>query len=388
MFALQRDMPVTVASLVGLWLMIVAADGGPVQQHSAGRRNSDHIERSRVAAISLPGGQPTGNHQHHPSRPGRPGSSVAVPAVPAGVCTLSIRGIPKSGTTWMEVVLERMLALACAAAPPCVYSSNSGHVRASGSGDSSHDTARGGMAAPLPAGNCTGVRFVMVTKHRIAGTLLTNFGHKRMPIESPSIVAGLAMERCVGRGIPAHSRACFDAIDVLGTGPDRLDGVDKDQMLYFNIMRDPRAVAVSACHYFQPQQPLARCPYIHPPAFAANVAVAAVDWAYWDLRHPDFTITMHYENATAAPGTEFARLAAFLGIALTRADMAEVVSGTSVDEMVHLKMPGRHDPGVKVRRGSRWGFLAELDTTVVAAMNATMATMLPPELLSVYEICL
>ena len=36
MFALQRDMPVTVASLVGLWLMIVAADGGPVQQHSAG----------------------------------------------------------------------------------------------------------------------------------------------------------------------------------------------------------------------------------------------------------------------------------------------------------------------------------------------------------------
>lgn len=71
-----------------------------------------------------------------------------------------------------------MLALACAAAPPCVYSSNAGHVRASGSGDSSHDTARGGMAAPLPAGNCTGVRFVMVTKHRIAGTLLTNFGHK------------------------------------------------------------------------------------------------------------------------------------------------------------------------------------------------------------------
>ena len=60
---------------------------------------------------------------------------------------------------------------------------------------------------------------------------------QRMPIESPSIVAGLAMERCVGRGIPAHSRACFDAIDVLGTGPDRLDGVDKDQMLYFNIMR-------------------------------------------------------------------------------------------------------------------------------------------------------
>ena len=53
------------------------------------------------------------------------------------------------------------------------------------------------------------------------------------------------------------------------------------------LLQDPRAVAVSACHYFQPQQPLARCPYIHPPAFAANVAVAAVDWAYWDLRHPE-----------------------------------------------------------------------------------------------------
>ena len=53
------------------------------------------------------------------------------------------------------------------------------------------------------------------------------------------------------------------------------------------LLQDPRAVAVSACRYFQPQQPLARCPYIHPPAFAANVAVAAVDWAYWDLRHPE-----------------------------------------------------------------------------------------------------
>jgi len=41
----------------------------------------------------------------------------------------------------------------------------------------------------------------------------------------------------VDRGIPAHSRACIEAIEVLDIGADRLAGVDESQMRYFNIMR-------------------------------------------------------------------------------------------------------------------------------------------------------
>lgn len=325
--------------------------------------------------MSLSGGQ---SHAHrHRYRAGRDDGGI-----PEGVCALSIRGIPKSGTTWMEVVLERMLTSACAAAPPCAYSGR----------DSSDSTVRGGLAAPLPSsgnsGNCTGVRFVITAKHRIAGALLSNFGHENLAIDHADVVAGLVMERCVDRGIPAHSRACIEAIEVLDIGADRLAGVDESQMRYFNIMRDPRAVAVSACHYFYPKQPLAQCRHLHPTAFAANVAVLAVDWAYWGLRHPATAITMHYESIKAAPHAGFARLAEFLGIALTRADIAALVSATSAEEMAHLETRNRHGHGlgVKVRGGSRWGFLAELDTTMAAALNATMTKTLPPELLSVYEL--
>ena len=41
-----------------------------------------------------------------------------------------------------------------------------------------------------------GVWFVITAKHRIAGALLSNFGHETLAIDHPGVVAGLVVERC------------------------------------------------------------------------------------------------------------------------------------------------------------------------------------------------
>ena len=64
-----------------------------------------------------------------------------------------------------------------------------------------------------------GVRFVITAKHRIAGVLLSNFGHENLAIDHADVVAGLAMERCKMTSIsifdwsllPTRSSQCYPA---------------------------------------------------------------------------------------------------------------------------------------------------------------------------------
>lgn len=99
--------------------------------------------------------------------------------------------------------------------------------------------------------------------------------------------------------------------------------------------------------------------------------MTAADWLYWDQRYRTHATaqaeTVLYEQIKLAPHYHLRLLGNFLALGeyLCDADIAGIVSRTTVTAMSHMKvgdLPGSlsGEPGVKVRSGNQWGFLEEL----------------------------
>ena len=171
------------------------------------------------------------------------------------------------------------------------------------------------------------------------------------------------------------------------------------QSLLVSILRDPRAVALSSCHFKYPQVALEKC-MAATADFREDTATLAFEWRLLaSLRSANDTLTLHFEDMKEDPLAALTQLIGFLGVGQSVDDRAAraLVAATSVQELAKeeqehsanwLKRTAHRDgpSELKVRSGTSAGFLDAFSEAMLRGMNATMRELLPQELLGMYRV--
>ncbi|KAJ8599448.1 hypothetical protein CTAYLR_008035 [Chrysophaeum taylorii] len=273
--------------------------------------------------------------------------------------TVYLYGQPKSGTTWVEVIVDTLVAETC--------------------GDNCSDavvTQGKSRSAAIDEGT---EKVEFCCKHYLPG------GKKvgKQDFSSLLVFADSSLEAvlapCVKNKWPVWSPRCVppNALDVSALGPHR----------YVLIVRDPRAVAVSAYHFFREKGPIGK--YCREAVW--KIAALESLRYYWfeKVRETNPTLILFYEDLLEDTYAQYYRVATFLRLHPPIDVMRAVVAKTSAAAMKiqekQKKLPGPNRKGAesKVRSANAEGFRDEIsraDKTALAAVTRAMRPYLHPAL--------
>ena len=306
-----------------------------------------------------------------------------------------IRGTPKSGTTWLEVIGMELLAEAC---KTC-----GGNLSSSTSGGEVISTTRPRQAHEGRDAECKCAQSAHLygdaDKHRVPGHDAVSHPSpyvEKEHLECAEREGGDHLERCLNATAVATSKAACEA-----------------NYRYLLIERDPRAIAVSWYHYrggnitsshlavkelrakLQPDQVSSGLPEAVRelcPMAAANVGARHV---VHKGRLESCTTFLEYDALLSAPLVAYRRVATALGLSevvLTDASLAKVIERTSLEMMQRMErdheLPGPNRPGrerAKARAGGD-SWKDELDEMSKEVCFKALKQHLPRELRERYEV--
>ena len=241
-------------------------------------------------------------------------------------CHLELSSLLKSGSTWTEIVMQELSKAACSHDDKCLLR----EIHHKGK-KSKNRTIGFRMYTPndVPFQNkkCNhSLSFDSRGKHNFWGTSFYRIGLK--PHRS---FFQLIMNNCIHYNLTADSRECYNVMVDHALDAHRLKLVET---AWRNVacIRDPRAVAVSECHWMgwgrRPNEK--KCQEISYK-FEELVHGTAFLYNYWT------TVPLHshivfYEKMLERPHLEYRKLARYMGIGrmITDEDISIIVQNTTV----------------------------------------------------------
>ena len=293
---------------------------------------------------------------------------------------LDLHGEPKSGTTWLSLLIHSLLALACERADACsVAAENTVKNRfvktrwstfpggcADGEGGAlSYNT---GHKHTFPASN------MCAHDARWSALGLTDRGSAGVSntfaiCDTPGATEGDGVEGC----FPPDYVACAR------TEYNRTQAASRRYVL---VMRDPRDIAVSAAFYGGQRDAATR------DAYARRTCRVFAGWEgaryFWHVEVlASSTLVLYYEALLLEPLAEVARIGRFLGVPFAADDVEHALHANSASQMKKREEHGDLDPATqarnneKVRSAGTSTFTSELSNATVDECDARMRELLP-----------
>mmetsp|Transcript_12302 Transcript_12302/g.29219 ORF Transcript_12302/g.29219 Transcript_12302/m.29219 type:complete len:425 (-) Transcript_12302:87-1361(-) len=315
-------------------------------------------------------------------------------------------GLPKTGTTWTEVFVGKLIEAACNSGlyPGCKFDL----------------TYRGAMATiPSPGARRSGkvIRWNTFLKHDppydwtcqgfkqtrasdTTGCHLYKFQDtERKPPD---------WERCIFRTPYERIRECIPEymqvqreLPVMDKIADELNEQKKTrvdmsgaQRKYIHVVRDPRDSTLSWVHYHGVNDPAEvdqsvrdKCNhFIAWTAFFYHWQMAGYGAVYPSME-------LFYRRLMDQAPVEYERVLRWLGLRMSAATLKQVVKETDFGAMKRMEkeraLPGRNHPGkadAKVRKGGYDTFKGELSNETIQLCTEAMKVMLPERLLRAFQV--
>eukprot|EP00911_Craspedida_sp_UC1_P000249 UC1_evm3s191 len=276
-----------------------------------------------------------------------------------------LEGEPKSGTTWMELVINDMISKykELGMCGDCFFE---GEV-----GDTEHTLHEAHIVH--------------------GGYLFTDFSFNRKMKHKLPLADGEYANTKGSQSYKLPSKDYKDCIKFYQKNawsadaqcPSMKPPVLRPDVRYVNIVRDPRALIVSGAHYFKKKLDK----YIKKAALGI-MQRTALRYHWFDKRiSPKMALVVHYHTIKENPLFEYQRIASFLGLPLSKTHISEVMDMTSVEAMhnmeVHHELPHKNSPGkdtAKVRSGTVDEFRDEIKGKQMQYVNQLMVDNMPEEL--------
>ena len=335
------------------------------------------------------------------------------PIVPAQcglpAIAIDLHGEPKSGTTWLSLLLVQVLRLACKRATDCETTSvNTIHrdiaTRWEHSLPGCNASDAGGAGdAGNENGLATELTFSAAAKHHLPATHECVSDPRWKPLElTQRGSAGIsnkftceydrASEQNASRSgarMPADVSSCFPR--AFADCCRAVYARASSHRRYVLILRDPRDLAVSASYYGGHRDAATRDAYVARTCRVFTGWEAARYW--WHMRLlSDTTLLIYYEALLLDPVAELTRFSQFLGFAFDPRDINTAVHSSSADSMKKLEKNGKLDPATKteknnakVRSAGNSTFEDELSAATVASCTQKMRVMLPAHVFTEFE---
>lgn len=267
-----------------------------------------------------------------------------------------IAGMSKSGTTWLQKLLDGHPEICCSGEGhlpnmlgPKLQSAlleHSEYIRLK-------NRMLYGTSEGFPTFSVDHVKFLFVT----AACLLLD-----------AQTAGREC-RCVGEKTPNNIRALAQLADLFPTAK------------FIQIIRDGRDGAVSGWHHIYRDTPEeARKQY---PTFAAYVTTFARQWAEttrmgrdFGRRHPERYQEVRYEDLQNDPDASLTRLLAFLGVDTSPAMVARCRESGSFRRLSGGRAPGEEDKQSHFRKGVAGDWKNHFDDNSLSVFNREAGNML------------
>jgi hypothetical protein len=282
-------------------------------------------------------------------------TAVAAAGTSADYPWVGIYGQPKSGTTWLEVIVDEMIK---AAGGSIDYRTRIGTV------DTGLIHEHIGLGLPSSESPVT-------NKHSLPG--VKGIAES---IATCTPCGYQTVKECVDKGIDIWSEACMKQDEFMHVLPQ--------QHRYVLILRDPRAVQLSYNHYVGKP---ATYNYVELTRKCAALVSVRYYWHDVLVRLTNPSLILFYEDLVANPIDEYYRLASFLELFLAPEVMLGVVKNTSAASLrareAQHALPGPNRPGQdteKVRSATPDAFRTEIPPNVLFNATAAMAPLLHPAL--------
>ena len=298
---------------------------------------------------------------------------------------LELKGQPKSGTTWLEVVITTALTVCCANGTP-----SNGTREWLRSCRFEYIAERHPLlqVASLPA---------VAPARTVSLKLHAGYGKHELPVrleklESNSaarvnlpVVAKVIIDECVRVNRSLWSDECLKRVIAWPVHSP------SHNVRFLLVLRDPRAVAVSWFHYSHMPLPgtlnhtRAATATAAPLLDFAERSAAAISLRFVvHTRFTAHTLMLYYEDLLADTSRCMGMLFSYIGLpAIGMEDMRSVVTRTSADAMREMeaqhKLPGPNRPGTdtaKVRSASANSFEAELGAELLERITRTICPAL------------
>eukprot|EP00750_Incisomonas_marina_P018215 INCI2760.2.p1 GENE.INCI2760.2~~INCI2760.2.p1 ORF type:complete len:363 (-),score=53.48 INCI2760.2:237-1325(-) len=330
-------------------------------------------------------------------------------------CQIELTSLLKSGSTWTEIITLMLAERACSNDPDCTFKEIHSRGRAANNRtigfalrtDNERDNVQWEMCNKS-------IVFNSAQKHNFWGTSFYREG-----VSAHRSFFSLLERECVNKDIPLDSEACVKALSTVA--PDMLRKKSMHtEWLTIACLRDPRAVAVSECHWMGRGFDENRPPCSETTTkFDTLVYATAFLYHYWKAVLPRRSHLMVYEKMIQNPVAEYRLLADFMGVSplLSDADIAEIASETTATALARKEAEGKllgktkvskFNPtqkvksykktaaddhvgfegleGAKVFRGTAKGFMEDVSEEELSGMNNKMRKYLPNELLELYGV--
>ena len=277
----------------------------------------------------------------------RPATNKLTRSPHFGGCNIELTSMLKSGSTWTEIVVLMLSQRACDNDPTCTFSEV--HAR----GRSAHNRTVGfhfDTATERPGvefGQCNrSVQFNSAHKHNFWGLSFYREG-----LSDRRSVFALLHNKCVWQNLDLKSEECFQAM--LEAAPDKgRMQMMRDHWLTVACLRDPRAVAVSECHWMghstgagqegglgSSKRPACR---ETTTKFQTLVFATAFLYNYWTNILPNRSHLVVYEKMVTDPRTEYRRIADFIGVGSLVSDeeIAVIADETTATALAKKEVDG------------------------------------------------
>lgn len=290
---------------------------------------------------------------------------------------MCLRGQPKSGTTWLEVMLVCLVQTSCIPSQHCIYAYESSPKQISVQ-----------LAAPGVQARSIKLEQWSIEMPLLKHTLPPTFRLHRADRTGDGRlknVADLLLHRCVGAGLSIQSRQCLARIGgYSNTPPDQ-------HTRCIQILRDPRAVVASGYHYYKGCTGC-RGSWNESTWIRTLEREAAVITLRYVLTQTDSlrarTLNIFYEDLLEDTATWSSKMATFLGLTPTLQQVQAAIDMSNVSAMKKQEASGALPQpksmsfrrGPKVRSGSATAFYADLSPEMLALFNQKLCRILVPEL--------
>jgi len=270
---------------------------------------------------------------------------------------ISVRAQPKSGSTWLEVILIKLVQICCIG--PCKFD---------------HDIRRRhiSMSTRSPPQNVS--IYPWEAKHALPDGV-GNSGDSVLL----SKAAELVLQRCANVQFD-WDISCFQSVGAIRT-PLQVPSTN-----YILLLRDPRAVTISWLHYTKQDvkrftsHAMSLIPLVRQIAAATSLRYVA------HTVYSKYTLLLFYEDLLEDTFRWLSTLASYLGLLPTHEQMEALVSATTIEAMHAYEargdLPGPNRPNssnAKAREGKADSWRKDLNPVMVHNMTtAACAALIAP----------
>jgi hypothetical protein len=274
-----------------------------------------------------------------------------------------LTGQPKSGTTWLEVVLITLIRLSCTDECASHYDSAGRQLRINVASAPDMNVAARNVTVELAR-----------NKHYLQGFVRTGRRRDNVKLRNSAVTL---LRKCSVAGVSLWSNDCLRHLG----RPARVSPHTR----FILLLRDPRATMVSWLRFIGGN-------ITNATKVLHDVQTEGAATTLRFVVHTRFlsaqTLTLYYEDLLTDTSHSFYTIASYLGFSPSHAQMSAVINRTTPKALRTMEaahaLPGRY--GNKVRSASANGFERELGTHMLQMMNARLVRILVPALLTKWRI--